>query len=96
MAEQDYQEGVARILEDEQLSESHKIRALYELGFSRKQLTEEFAFSKTSVYRVLPVRPESKDAARRDDRDDGLPVVRKMGSGMEIINPEAVLRRYCM
>ena len=94
MAEQEYQENVAHILEDEQLSEADKIKALDELGFSRKQLIEEFAFSKTSVYRVLPVNPEGKDTKKDDSWNDGLPVVRKMGGGMEVINPEAVLRRY--
>jgi hypothetical protein len=49
---------VIRILRDQGVSESEKIRALYSLGYSRKQLIEEFHFSRPLVYRVLPVKKE--------------------------------------
>ena len=94
MVEQDYEDDVIQTLEDSQLSEADKIRALHTKGFSRKQLIDEFAFPKTSVYRVLPVHPEKGKDEAKEGWNDGLPVVRKVGGGMEVVNPEVVLRRY--
>lgn len=95
MNQEENQNDVVEILEDDQLSEADKIRALSEMGFSRKQLVEEFNFSRSLVYRTLPVHAEARNGGKKDDpRDDGLPVLRKMGGGMDVVTPEAVLRRY--
>ena len=95
MSQEENQDDVVEILEDDQLSEADKIRALSEMGFSRKQMVEEFNFSRSLVYRTLPVHAEAKNGGKKDDpRDDGLPVLRKMGGGMDVVTPEAVLRRY--
>jgi hypothetical protein len=88
--EKDLQEEVDRILKDEEISDADRIKALHVLGFSRKQLMEDFHFPRATVYRALPVHPEKKEEAT----GDGLPVLRKMGAGVEVITPEAVLRRY--
>jgi len=95
MSAEENQDDVVQILEDDQLSDADKIRALSEAGFSRKQLVDEFDFSRSLVYRTLPVHAEAKDGGEKEDpRDDGLPVLRKMGAGMDMVTPEAVLRRY--
>ena len=95
MSQEENQDDVVQILEDDRLSEADKIRALSEMGFSRKQLVEDFNFSRSLVYRTLPVHAVAKMGGKKDDpRDDGLPVLRKMGAGMDVVTPEAVLRRY--
>ncbi len=81
-----HSEEVASILENEQLSDADRVKALYELGFSRKQLMEEFNFSRSLVYQVLPVKQEQN----QNKNDLKLPVVVK---GTEVITPEAILRR---
>jgi hypothetical protein len=91
---EDLDEQVAAIMGDESLSQSDQIRRLHDLGFSRRQLVDEFHFSKQLVYKVLPVRLEGRGKEAGENHDDGLPVVRKMGQGVEVITPEAVLRRY--
>jgi len=83
--DRDHGEEVAAILENDQLSEADRVKALNDLGFSRKQLIEEFNFSRSLVYRVLPVKQEEGQ-----DRADNMkmPVVVK---GTEIITPEAIM-----
>ena len=95
MAEQDFQEEVAQILENDKMDKADQIRLLHDMGFSREQLIKELGFASSTVYRVLPACPEKKEKeAAKESWNDGLPVVRKMGGGVEMIAPEAVLRRY--
>lgn len=69
------------------------IRRLLQQGFSPKQIKEQFGYARSTVDQVAAgvLQPENPPA---NHKGDGLPVVRKMGGGVEMVTPEAVLRRY--
>jgi len=78
-------------------SEAEQIRMYWKQGFSFEQLTAKLGFKDATVRQELAkmVKPEeAADRAAEDSSGDGIPVTRKAGSGMEVLNPEAVLRRY--
>lgn len=87
---QDSDEAVNKIL-CSNLGEADKIRELYKLGFSRKQLESEFSFPKSTVYQTLPVKPENKpDNGKAVKQTKGHELM-KIGS-KDMIPPEQALR----
>jgi len=70
-----------------------EIRDYLERGYSFKQLTEVFHFKDSTVRQEMAklVPPEGDELGKVGD---GLPVIRKLGGGAEMITPEAVLRSY--
>ncbi|MFC1958622.1 C2H2-type zinc finger protein [Chloroflexota bacterium] len=81
----------------EEASKAEQIRMYLKQGFTIKQLTDRFGFSETTIRQEIAkiVQPEGEaidDKAKQPD--NAWPVVRKMGGGMEIMSPEAVLRQY--
>jgi len=70
---------------------------LSQQGYTIKQLTSQFGFSETTIRQEIAkvVRPEGEAIDDKAKQQDNVwPVVRKMGGGMEVISPEAVLRQY--
>ena len=83
------------VLEEE--GQAEQIRQYLRQGYTIGQLTDNFGFKESTVRQELAkiIPPEGEKIAEKEDsRGDGLPVVRKMGGGAEVINPEAVLRSY--
>ncbi|MDP2954727.1 MAG: hypothetical protein Q8O76_15595, partial [Chloroflexota bacterium] len=81
-----------KVVEAEVVPEPDKadsIRRLLARGYSARQIKEQFGYARTTVDEVAAdfVPPDNPPA--RDD--DGLPVMRK---STDVMNPEAVLRRY--
>jgi len=77
--------------------EAEQIRSYIRQGYTLQQLVSRFGFKETTVRqemaRVIP--PEGEKVAELEaSPSDGIPVTRKAGSGVEVINPEAVLRSY--
>ena len=70
-------------------SEAERIKDYFQKGYTFNQLTSQLGFKAGTVRQELEklVPPEKGG-------DESLPVVRKMGGGMDIITPEALLRRY--
>jgi hypothetical protein len=89
------QEKVPIAATPEEGSEAEQIRRYHKLGYSFEQLKAQFGFKDSTIRQELEkaIQPE-EPAKKYDSNDDGLPVIRKMGGGMETITPEAVLRRY--
>jgi len=83
------QEQVRRILEDKSLGEYDRIRAIYKLGFSRKQLQEDFHYPKSSVYDAVPVEPEEKDRDKGEEQPKSVSLM-KMGT-RDMVPPEQAL-----
>ena len=81
----------------EEASKAEQIRTYLKQGFTIKQLTDRFGFSETTIRQEIAkvVRPEGEAIDDKTKQQDNVwPVVRKMGGGMEIMSPEAVLRQY--
>ena len=88
-------EETALVPQDASLAE--QIRMYLKQGFTIKQLTSQFGFSDTTIRQEIAklVRPEGEAIDDKAKQQDNVwPVVRKMGGGMEVISPEAVLRQY--
>ena len=88
-------EETALVPQDASLAE--QIRMYLKQGFTIKQLTSQFGFSDTTIRQEIAklVRPEGEAIDDKAKQPDNVwPVVRKMGGGMEVISPEAVLRQY--
>ena len=83
------------VISDTAEGEAEQIRSYLRDGYTFEQLTDGFGFKETTVRqemaRVIP--PEGEKIAE-EALTDGIPVTRKAGSGIEVLNPEAVLRRY--
>ena len=78
-------------------SQAEQIRTYLKQGFTVKQMTDRFGFSETTIRQEIAklVRPEGEVIDEKGKQPDGVwPVMRKMGGGMEVIAPEAVLRQY--
>jgi hypothetical protein len=78
-------------------SQADQIRGYLKKGYSVNQIHDQFGFKESTIRQEVEkmVPPEGNPLVKKDDpRDDGLPVMRKMGGGMEVTTPEAVLRRY--
>jgi len=78
-------------------SQAEQIRTYLKQGFTIKQMTGQFGFSETTIRQEMAklVRPEGEAIDDRAKQPDGVwPVIRKMGGGVEVIAPEAVLRQY--
>ncbi|MFC2002787.1 C2H2-type zinc finger protein [Chloroflexota bacterium] len=81
----------------EEASKAEQIRTYLKQGFTIKQLIDRFGFSETTIRQEIAkvVRPEGEAIDDKTKQQDNVwPVVRKMGGGMEIMSPEAVLRQY--
>jgi hypothetical protein len=76
------------ILRDQELSESGKIKALYSLGYSRKQLIEEFHFSRPLVYRILPVKKELQKYKRFEK------ILMSIIKSTEVVPPEDIIQCF--
>ena len=88
-------EETALVPQDASLAE--QIRTYLKQGFTIKQLASQFGFSDTTIRQEIAklVRPEGEAIDDKAKQQDNVwPVVRKMGGGMEVISPEAVLRQY--
>ena len=85
------------VLVPEEASKAEQIRTYLKQGFTIKQMTDRFGFSETTIRQEIAklVRPEGEAIDDKAKQPDNVwPVVRKMGGGMEVISPEAVLRQY--
>ena len=81
----------------EEASKAEQIRTYLKQGFTIKQLTDRFGFSETTIRQEIAkvVRPEGEAIDDKTKQSDNAwPVVRKMGGGVEVMSPEAVLRQY--
>jgi len=82
---------------DDEPSQADQIRGYLKKGYSVDQLHDQFGFKESTIRQEVEkmVTPEGNQLVKKEDpKDDGLPVMRKMGGGMEVTTPEAVLRRY--
>lgn len=86
-------EEVIGILADESLDDSDKIRRLHAMGFTNPQIIE-LGFSRSNVYKVLPVHPKGRSNEKQDNTQ--LPAVIKAGGGQEVITPEGIMRHYLL
>jgi len=89
--------GGKMVLVTEEASKAEQIRTYLKQGFTIKQLTSQFGFSETTIRQEIAkvVRPGGEAIDDKTKQQDNVwPVVRKMGGGMEIMSPEAVLRQY--
>jgi len=89
--------GGETALVPEEVSLAEQIRTYLKQGFTIKQMTDRFGFSETTIRQEIAklVRPEGEAIDDKAKQPDNVwPVVRKMGGGMEVISPEAVLRQY--
>jgi hypothetical protein len=84
--DKELQGEVIRILEDRDLTDSERIKALYNLGYNRKQLIEDFHFSKSLVYDVLPVKKELQ-------KEKGFEEIPLSIKSTEVIPPEGIIQR---
>jgi len=81
----------------EEPSQAEQIRNYVKQGFTVKQMTSQFGFSETTIRQEIArlVKPEGEPIDDKAKQMDGVwPVIRKMGGGVEVIAPEAVLRQY--
>ena len=92
-AEEDVRKKAAEILASD-LNEGDKIRQLHALGFSRRSLARDLGFAPATIYLSMPADPDMKKAEEPANLRDSLPAVRKMGSGVEVLTPEVLLRSY--
>ena len=89
--------GGETALVPEEASKAEQIRNYLKQGYNVKQLASQFGFSETTIRQEIAkvVRPEGEAIDDKAKQQDNIwPVVRKMGGGMEVISPEAVLRQY--
>jgi hypothetical protein len=78
-------------------SQAEQIRSYLKQGFTVKQLTAQFGFSESTVRQEIArlVKPEGEAIDEKaNHQDNAWPVIRKMGGGVEIVAPEAVLKQY--
>jgi len=83
--------------EPEEPSIAEQIRTLARQGYTVKQLASQFGFSESTIRQELAklVKPEGEAIEDKTKLQESMwPVVRKMGGGMEVMSPEAVLRYY--
>lgn len=73
------------------LDEAEKIRQLYALGFSRRQLEKELGFPKATVYTTLPVKPEAEPPSGKAVQQTKAHELMRIGA-KEMIPPEQALR----
>ena len=73
------------------LDEAEKIRQLFALGFSRRQLEKELGFPKATVYTTLPVKPEAEPPGGKAVQQPKGHDLMKIGA-KDMIPPEQALR----
>ncbi|MDD4986449.1 MAG: C2H2-type zinc finger protein [Dehalococcoidales bacterium] len=79
------------------VSQSEQIRSYIKQGFTVKQLNKQFGFSESTIRQEIAkiVKPEGESIDDKAKQPDNVwPVTRKMGGGVEVMSPEAVLRYY--
>ncbi len=83
-------------VEEEEETQSEQIQRHLKQGFTLRQLTDKLGFKETTVRQemVKLIAPGGEKVVEEAAVNDGIPMTRKVGSGMEVLNPEAVLRRY--
>ena len=83
-------------VEEEEETQSEQIQRYLKQGFTLRQLTDNLGFKETTVRQemVKLIVPEGEKIVEEAAANDGIPMTRKAGSGTEVLNPEAVLRRY--
>jgi len=82
-------------VEEEEETQSEQIQRYLKQGFTLRQLIDKLGFKESTVRQemVKLIVPEGEKIVE-EASGDGIPMTRKAGSGMEVLNPEAVLRRY--
>ena len=90
LTEKELAERVQAIL-DSDADESTKIRQLHDLGYSNAQIHQEFGFKKSTVYKVLPVRPAKEKGNDKTPKGKPGHDLMKIGS-KDIIPPEETFR----
>jgi len=82
-------------VEEEEETQSEQIQRYLKQGFTLRQLIDKLGFKESTVRQemVKLIAPEGEKIVE-EASGDGIPMTRKAGSGMEVLNPEAVLRRY--
>ena len=87
------EEKPGAVAQEEELSEISEAEKYAKEGYSVDQLVKKFGFSKRTARRALEkvIPPENEKVPARDD---GLPVVRRVGKDVEMVNPEAIVRTY--
>jgi len=78
-------------------SQAEQIRAYLKQGYNVKQLNSQFGFSESTIRQEIAkiVKPEGEAIDDKAKQQDNVwPVTRKMGGGIEVMSPEAVLRYY--
>lgn len=83
-------------VEEEEETQSEQIKRCLEQGYTFRQLVDKLGFKESTVRQemVKLIAPEGEKIVEEAAAGDGIPMTRKAGSGMEVLNPEAVLRRY--
>ncbi|MDD5082201.1 MAG: C2H2-type zinc finger protein [Dehalococcoidales bacterium] len=83
-------------VEEEEETQSEQIKRCLEQGYTFRQLVDKLGFKESTVRQemVKLIAPEGEKMIEEAASGDGIPMTRKAGSGMEVLNPEAVLRRY--
>ena len=91
LTDEELSEKVQAILDSDD-DESTKIRQLHDFGYSNTQIHQEFGFKKSTVYKVLPVRPtKGGDDKSLETKGKTGHELMKIGS-KDMIPPEQALR----
>lgn len=75
--EAEVQQQAEEIMADESATATDKITRLYSLGFSRKQIVDEYGFKSQTVYHALPVSREKKKPGTAMVESPIFPVTKK-------------------
>lgn len=90
LPDEELNEKVREIL-DSEADENVKIKQLHDLGYSNTQIHQEFGFKKSTVYKVLPVRPVKEKGNDKVTKSKPGHELMKVGS-KDIIPPEETFR----
>ena len=83
--------------EPEEPSIAEQIRTFAKQGYTVPQLANKFGFKESTIRQEIAklVKPEGEAIEEKGKQQENMwPVVRKMGGGVEVMSPEAVLRQY--
>ena len=85
-------------VEEEEASQSGQILHYLKKGYTLRQLTDKsrFDFKDTTVRQEMAklIVPDGEKMAEEATTNNDIPMIRRAGSGIEVLNPEAMLRRY--
>jgi len=88
---QDELDAKVKAILSSDIDEAEKIRQLFALGFSRRQLEKELGFPKATVYTTLPVKPEAEPPGGKAVQQPKGYELMKIGA-KDMIPPEQALR----